>query len=573
MPDARIIPTPDAPSVATFTVLSDGQEVSREHQILSIVVDKSVNRLPAATLVIRDGDAAAQTFAVSETDLFVPGKEIEIRAGYRAREATIFKGEVVSQSLKVREQKSVLLVKCKDPAYRLTLSPNNRYFREMTDSDVLEAILDQAGIEKEVETTTEQLGEVVQYNCTDWDFLLTRADGIGKICLVEDGKVTITAPNTLQDAVLNLEFGANLLDFDAEMDARTQFKSVQSLAWNATDQEVVEATEDSNNGTSAGNLSSSDLAEAHAVDPLRLQHTGAVKEPELQAWSKARLQKSHLARLRGRAKFQGYADVKPGQTVELKGLGRRFEGPVFVSGVRHEIAGGNWVTNAEFGLDDQWFVERFKVRQPPAGGLIPPITGLHIGIVTQLQDDPLGEDRILVRLPMIDQQDEGAWARIATLDAGENRGSFFRPEIDDEVVIGFLQDDPRHPVVLGMLNSSAKPAPVVATDDNHEKGFVTRSGTKFLFNDEHNNVLLETPDGNKVLVSGEDQAITLEDQHGNKLVMDRNGITIESIRDITLKATGDLQGEGANLKMEGQATAEFSASGTNTIKGGLVQIN
>ena len=83
---------------------------------------------------------------------------------------------------------------------------------------------------------------------------------------------------------------------------------------------------------------------------------------------------------------------------------------------------------------------------------------------------PDGEDRVQVRVPVINSQDDGLWARVATLDAGENRGSFFRPEIGDEVVLGFLNDDPRDPIILGMLNSSAKPAPITASIRLSRKG-------------------------------------------------------------------------------------------------------
>ena len=254
-------------------------------------------------------------------------------------------------------------------------------------------------------------------------------------------------------------------------------------------------------------------------------------------------------------------------------MGDRFNGDVYVSGIRHEIGNGNWLTDVEFGLDDRWFTERFRVTQAHTAALMPPTTGLQIGIVTQLENDPLGEHRIMLRLPILDQEDEGVWARVATLDAGDNRGSFFRPEIGDEVVVSFLQNDPRFPIVLGGLNSSAKPAPIEAKDDNHEKGFTTRSGMRIAFNDEHKNILLETPDGNKLALSGEDQSITMEDQHGNKIVMDSSGITLESNMDIILKATGNLEAEGLAVTVKGQSTAEFSASGTTTLKGGLVQIN
>src|SRR5690606_9189119 len=134
--------------------------------------------------------------------------------------------------------------------------------------------------------------------------------------------------------------------------------------------------------------------------------------------------------------------------------------------------------------DPEWFAQTYNLQQPLAGALMPPIQGLHIGVVTKLEDDPQGEDRIMVRLPTIDSADEGIWSRISTLDAGKNRGTFFRPEIGDEVIVGFINNDPRFAVILGMCNSSEKSAPLATSDDNHEKGYVSRSEMKMIFNDE-----------------------------------------------------------------------------------------
>lgn len=573
MPSDRIIPTPVAPSVATFTVLSGGDAVPREYQVLSIVVHKAVNRIASATIILRDGDAASQTFEASSADYFVPGKEIEIRAGYQATEDKIFSGIAVSHAVRVRDQRSILEVVCKDPAFKMSLSPRNRYFKETTDSDALEDIIRESGLTGDVEPTSETKQEIIQYNCTDWDFVLTRADALGKICLTNDGTLSIKSPSLTQPSALTLSYGGNLLSLDLQMDARNQFKTINSQAWSMPNSERLEAEESSFTAPSAGNLSSDDLADAHSVEPLLQQHGGNRSEVELQDWSKARLQKSRLSKIRGSAQFQGIASLEVGQLVELQGVGDRFNGQVYVSAVRHEINNGNWVTAAEFGLDDRWFMERFQVTQPRAAGIIPPVNGLQVGVVTQVHEDPLGEHRVQVRLPLIDTQDEGTWARVSTLDAGNERGSFFRPEIDDEVLVGFLNDDPRDPIILGMLHSSTRPAPLEATEENHEKGFVSRSGMKWLFNDEHNNILMETPDGNKVSISGEDQSISMEDQHGNKIVLDSNGITLESMKDIVLKATGNLEMEGLAANISAQSTGEFSASGTLTLKGGLVQIN
>ena len=132
-----------------------------------------------------------------------------------------------------------------------------------------------------------------------------------------------------------------------------------------------------------------------------------------------------------------------------------------------------------------------------------------------------------------------------------------------------------------MLNSSAKPAPLKASDDNHEKGFVTRSEMKFIFNDEKKSVVLETPKGKKITVDEDAGVIKLEDENKNVITMNTDGIKLESGKDIILKATGDVKIDGVNititasakLKGEGSAGAEISTGATAILKGSLVQIN
>ena len=200
-----------------------------------------------------------------------------------------------------------------------------------------------------------------------------------------------------------------------------------------------------------------------------------------------------MAKIQGRVRFQGTHLVKPGNLIELDGVGERFNGKVFVSAVRHQIANGNWLCDVQFGFNPEWFSERFDISHQEASGLFPAIKGLQVGLVTQLENDPDGEDRILVRLPIINHEEQGIWARVASLDAGDNRGAFFRPEIDDEVIVGFINDDPRQAIILGGLHSSSKPAPISASDDNHEKGFFTRSEMKILFDDDKKEITIETP--------------------------------------------------------------------------------
>jgi len=582
MPNERTIPSDKPKSVVTTTVLSGGTEVSKQHHLLSIIVKKEVNRIPAATLVYIDGEPSKQSFELSTKTDFEPGKEIEIKTGYSSDEETVFKGIVIKHAIKVRKKNSLLIVECKDKAVKMTAACKNKYALDTKDSDVIEELIDAYGLEKDVASTTVTHKQIVQYNCTDWDFMLCRADVNGLLCIPNDGKLSVAPPEFSGEAALTIQYGATVHDLDAEIDARLQFKSVKGTVWNYTDQELNEDTEAEDPGVpDAGNLSADTLADVIGETEFRLFNSAKIEEPELQAWVNAAMMKNRLAKIRGKVTTDGTAAVLPGQLIQLNGVGERFEGKLFVTGIRHEINEGLWQTTFQFGINPEWFAQTYNVQQPLSGAMLPAIQGLHIGIVTQLESDPDGEDRILVKIPVINNDEDGIWCRVSTLDAGNKRGTFFRPEIEDEVLVGFINNDPRHAVVLGMLNSSAKPAPLTAADDNHEKGYVSRSEMKMIFNDDKKSFSLETPGGNKFLITEEDKKIHLEDQNGNKITMNEDGIKIESIKDIILKAAKDIKAEGTNIsvkgsaetKVEGGSGAEVSSGATTKIKGSVVNIN
>jgi Rhs element Vgr protein len=582
------IPTPATPDVCTTAILTDGTPIPGSYHVISVSVSRELNRIPTATLYLKDGEASRSTFEISNSDSFVPGKEIEIQLGYRSQNETVFKGIIINHSIRVRRNSSLLVIECRDKAVKMTLGKKSKYFTEMKDSDIMETLIGTYGLQKEVEATNPDLKEVVQFDATDWDFLLCRAEANGQVVMVENGKVIVAKPATSSQAVVSVHFGNTLLELDAAIDARLQSESIKAESWNAGDQEIIEAEAREPETTGNGNLSTSDLSAVFGGGARELFHGGALSQPELQTWADGRLLKERLAKTRGTAKFQGFAGALPGKVIELTGIGERFEGKMYLSGVRHTVAEGNWETDVQLGLNPELFAETYNLRPLPASGLIPGISGLQTGIVTQLENDPEGEDRIKVKLPLISTSDEGIWARISTLDAGKERGTFFRPELGDELVVGFLNDDPRNPVVLGMCHSSAKPAPEPAKDDNHLKGYVSREKMRFTFDDEKKIILLETPGGNKLSLTEEDKGILLEDQNGNKITMNDSGIIIESSKDLILKAAKDIKIEGINtqlkasssFKAEGTGSAEVSGASTtikgsaNTvIQGGVVQIN
>lgn len=583
MSDGQRIQTPAASDRPTFTILSEGTEIRPEYQVQSIGVQRDVNRLSCATIAILDGAPAVQDFPASNAAAFLPGKSIEIKAGYHSNEETVFKGVVVKQGIKTYEnQSSVLTIECRDAAVKLAVGRKNKYFYESKDNEIIEEIINAAGLQGDVERTDVKHQEMVQFNATDWDFVVSRAEANGKLVYTEDGVIKVAAPDLSAQPALELLYGGNILDFEAEMDARFQYTGVHAFAWNAANQELLDMEGQAPGGTLPGNVSADDLANVVGLSNYELRHAGQIKDAELQAQANAHFLKSRLAKIRARVRIQGLGSLRPGQMIRLGGAGDHFNGPHFISGVFHEISAKNWETNIQLGLSETWYTYDYEdITVRPAAGLLPAVNGLQVGLVTALEGDPESEHRVQVRIPMIDPKEEGVWARVATLDAGNNRGSFFRPEIGDEVALGFFDNDPRNPVILGMMNSSAKPAPITAADDNHEKGWVTRSEIKIMINDDKKSVTVETPGGNKLILSDDAGGISMEDQNGNKIVLDSNGISIESAKDFKVKAGGDASLEGVNIKQsasasfkaEGKGGAEVSTSATAVLKGSIVQIN
>lgn len=588
MSEVSTIPTPATPDVCTVAILVEGQEIPGEYQVQAVSVSLELNRIPSATIHLKDGEASQGKFKASDTDLFIPGKKIEIQLGYRSQNESVFKGVVVKHAIKIRKTGSMLIVECRDESMKLTRGRNSRYFVDKKDSDIMQEIIDLHGLQHDVVTTDAALKEVVQYDATDWDFILCRAEANGCVVITEGGKIRIVRPDVAGSSIVTVGFGATVLELDAEIDARLQSKGVKAKAWNATDQEVIETEAAEPSTTENGNLDPDTLADVVGGEAHELRHGGKVSEPELQAWADGYLLKERLAKVRGRVKFQGLATVLPGTVIEVTGIGERFEGKMYVSGVRHSVSDGNWETDAQIGLSTATFAETFPVSALPAAGLLPSVHGLQMGVVTALENDPDGEDRIKVRIPMISASDEGIWARLSTLDAGKERGTYYRPEIGDEVVVGFLDNDPRYPVVLGMCHSSAKPSPEPAKDDNHLKGYVSREKMKMTFDDEKKIVRIETPAGNRIALTEEDSGIVIEDQNGNRITMDADGIVVESVKDLKLKAAKNVVVEGLDMELKaqtgfkasGSASAEISGasttiqgSATTVIKGGLVQIN
>jgi uncharacterized protein involved in type VI secretion and phage assembly len=151
-------------------------------------------------------------------------------------------------------------------------------------------------------------------------------------------------------------------------------------------------------------------------------------------------------------------------------------------------------------------------------------------------DDPEKLGRVKVSFLTLSATEPGDWCDIARPLASGGFGIWVQPLPGDLVVAGFLEGRIEKPVILGAIfTGDAKPP----TDKQPQVMLQTRSGHSLLFDDTEG-----------------DEAITLTDKTGNMLKMSKDGITIESPKDITLKgknvtveASAQLTGKGAPIHL------------------------
>jgi len=193
--------------------------------------------------------------------------------------------------------------------------------------------------------------------------------------------------------------------------------------------------------------------------------------------------------------------------------------------------------------------------------------GVTIGIVTN-NKDPDGLGRVKTSLPWMADQVESDWARVVTPMAGSGRGVYFLPEVNDEVLVAFEHGNPGTPYVLGGLwNGKDKPPESNSDGQNNRRTIKSRSG---------HTVCLDDTDG-------AEQIVIVDKTGKNRVVIDssENSLTLEAFGDITVKATGNLNLSGNEVKIEALTNASFKANANLdvnanaqlTFKGAMLNLN
>jgi phage protein D/phage baseplate assembly protein gpV len=598
-----------------FVIKVEGQSVDETiiTNLVEVTVDQNVHLPGMFTIHVFDSD-----FAIVDGATFGLGKTVEISAGDDSEKlVTLIEGEITSiEPIFGRVGTPECLIRGYDKSHRLHREVKSATFLDIKDSDLATKIASNAGLASQVTKTKTVYEHVFQTNQTDFEFLQQRAWRIGYEFYVQDDKLHFKEPPSVTSANVTLEWNVDLLAFYPRMTLAEQVDEVNVRGWDSARQQAIvgKATSgklypkvgESKNGAK---LASQHFREGVAI----IVDQPVVDQSEANELAKARLNELSGAFIKAEGVAYRRPQIRAGEVVELKKVGKRFSGKYLVTNALHTYSLAQ-------GLETTFQVQ--GARSGLLANSINPQTGtdrwygVYPAVVTNVDDKENKEGRVRVKYPWLTDTDESWWARVVYPGAGKLTGFYAPPSVNDEVLVAFEQGDFNRPIVIGGLWSAknsplADANPKTAYKDGkcHLRQWRTTYGHHMTMHEsaETKLVEIETKSGHRFALDEKEKKIEIRTSGGILIEMDDGSkkITIKGSDDIIINAnkkidvkantsikmtcggsTLELKPGGATLKatkidvksqttttVEGTATVNVKASGPVNVKGAIINLN
>lgn len=551
-------------------------DLSRD--IARVEVDMHLYLPDAFTVAVHDSG-----FHWIEHALVKIGQQVEVagRASEDEQRASdvLLSGEIVSIEATYPESGvPTLLLRGYDLSHRLHRGRKVRSFLQMTDSDIAMRIAQERGLQAMVDQTSHVHEHLYQENLTDYEFLARRARAVGYVFTLDGRQLVFRKPANVALPPVELNYREGLLDFRPRITASAQVSEMNVRGWDpATKRPIVGRARTAGyrtatlgferHGNEFAQQAFGDAETAYADEPVASQAEG-------DEFAAAHISRFWSDDVHAEGLAMGNPKLRAGGVVTIAGVGDRFGGEYFVTHVRHTFEGeGEYRTEftvGGFGPDttaDLLFDDVARIEEHAAG-----VTrGLAIGVVTNT-NDPENHGRVKVQFPWLADDAESTWMRVAAPMAGDGRGFFFLPEVNDEVLVGFEHGDFNRPFVIGALWNGVDATPIGSSEAVDGSGQVVKR-------------VLKTRAGHVIRLddTAGSEKIEIIDKTGSNLVtIDSAGgkITVEAQMEITFKAGQKISLSAPQVQIEGSqqvaisgAQIESSASARHKIAGGVVEIN
>jgi phage protein D len=601
-------------TTAQFLVQVDGNDLPDDvvPLITSAYVDSSL-RLPDAFLLrFRDPNR----IVVAKTNVKI-GSVVTIGVVSPQTQAPekLITAEVTALEAEGGPAGSFTVLRGYDRAHRLFRGRHTTSYVQTTASDAVAQVAQRAKIAPgRIVASKTVFDHVGQFGQTDWEFLDGLAKRIGYELTLHDDKLDFrprepasTAPGDDAQATepLVLALGADLLRFRSVITAAEQVSEVEVRGWDVDAKRPIVSTVPA--GTTSVDLPTvtpADMAKPFGNPRYVASDRAYRTQSEADAAAGALAEEIGSSFAEIDAVARGNPKLRANVGIRIENAGEPFDGKYTVSSARHRLepAGGGYTP--AFAVTGRQERSLFGLA---GGGSSTPGPGIAIAQVSDAKD-PTGAGRVKLTFPWLSQDYVSDWARTVQPGAGKDRGSMFVPEVGDEVLVAFEQDDPQRPYVLGGLHNGIDTPAVeggglidASSGAVNRRSLVSRNGHRIDLHDENGRtegISAESRDGAlKLVLDAVGTSITVHSD-GTVLVEGKRGIVIDAAssnveikgRKITLTATNgvDVAGgsgavnveagttlslKGTSVSANGKTKAELTAGGETVVRGAMVRIN
>ncbi|MGJ0625055.1 phage baseplate assembly protein V [Xenorhabdus bovienii] len=529
-------------------IIADGKTLSL---LAAVDVDTCyrVNSIPSATLKLSVPDRPLSSF--SQTDVQTElahcqaGKTLRLELTNGGKKSVLFNGLITRKTVKIKNKQLLLTLVVRHRLQLMVDTQHSQLFKANSEKNILNTLLNQAGIKayfERIAALDQKHEQMVQFRCSDWHFLLCRLSATGVWLLPTMEGVQLAPPETLKsNASHTLKSRGDEKKDIVVKDASWQFDnhlnpaSLKVSGWDISKQQVLSGGHYSSVAVGKAALSPDRLASLNK-ESWDIRYSSPLTSQESGYLAQGLLLNQRISGVTGEFLLKGDGRYQLGDNIQLTGFGSQLDGTASITAVRHRFNRRiDWETTVNIGLQQEYLP------------MLPDAPELHIATVAKYQQDSAALNRIPIILPVLNRPNEFLWARLGKPYASHESGFCFYPEPGDEVIIGFFENDPRYPVILGAMHNPKNKAPLEPSQDNQEKVLVVKKG--------------ETQQ--QLLINGKEKIIQINAGENQITLQQDKDISLTTKKELTLKAQTMNATMDKSLNMSGKNSVEIKGAKIN----------
>jgi len=424
----------------------------------------------------------------------------------RNENLVIFEGHVTAVEYgNLGNQKNEIVIRAYDDLHKLRKNSVLKSHVNMTVGDLIEELGSSLGVDFKISEAGPKSPHMIQWGQSHLDFIIEKSFEAGLYFVINDKNLHLFSLKGLEISE-EIVLGDSLLESRVELNADQSCRQVEVKAWNPWKAESIEANAKS---ARSGRGISAEASPSNIGGSGKVQLTNATMQTPLQAeaYAQGYQDLKDMSEVRFSALLQGNAKLFPGVCVNTQGLPSAIEGKYLLSRVTHVI-------NAE-----QGYVCEVDTLPPQAQKTSNSNNSTTLGVVTRV-DDPSKLGRLKAKLPAYGDV-ETEWMEVCMPAVGANKGFVALPDVDDNVLVLMMNQNPSQAVVMGVLYGTKKPI-----DDGVSGNSVKR-------------YTLSTPGGQKLVLNDDKNILRLENSSGSFVEMSPGKVTVSSKTQLLIEAPGN----------------------------------